>query len=554
MRNNQNIFELIEDVVDKNKVVNEINSEFLSELKKKTFQFGEFNFEDDVWYCSKYHLDSKVNGAYTIHFNKTPAKYKDITKYFALVYKGAISTKSEKVYYLNSFYKFLKDEYTHLSISEVDMIIFGRFIDYIHLLDLSKRSKEKTFHAAKKFFETMYNFEGIPYLNLNKTKNPFAIKKSKTLKGRIIPKEDLKKLDEFIFQNEDLPLVLKTYYWILRIYPNRHSEVSSIRIDCLTPMQGHFLLRIPSTKTNGGYPIPEIKAIPMAFTGHSKYVINLIKQQQVQVRALLDSTPLSKYYKHCDDFLLLDRMFKMSIKNGEIIVEYEFNYSGSANNVRQLYPLTDRLVNKHLAVICKYLNISADSPITTHRFRHNAISDRRNMGYTREQTMQLTDHKTNTMHDVYYHQDSKRHLEIFKEIEDNLFEINKVPTLFQGKILNIENKGIEKALLNKGVEQHLINRLKKPGSRTIGICGEITSSECNPKGTAYKYECYACNWFIPSADNINEYQEDYEYWLDVRDRTQNDQNRIAIFENAVRNMALLNRVISICKNSIKAHK
>lgn len=551
--NNQNISKA-HFIVDKKELLNEVNADFLSELRKKTLQFGDFNFEEDVWYCSKYHNDSRVNGIYTIYFYKTPLKYKEITKYFALLYGGAISTKNEKVQYINHFYKFLEYEYPKMSISQVSQKIFGKFVDYLTLIELGKRSKDKALQAAKIFFETMHNFEEVPYLNLKNTPNPFSKNRKKSLVNRIIPINDLKKLDEFIYQMNEIPLVFRTYYWILRTYPNRHSEVASIRKDCLTSMQEHYLLRIPSTKTNGGYPVPEIKAIPMAYSGHSKYIIELIREQQKQVEILRDSIPLNQYYKHCYDFLFIHQMFNLRIDNGKLIVDYDYKYPGSTKDSRLLFPLTERLMNKHLGVISKYLNIDGGVAITTHRFRHNAISDRRNFGYTREQTMQLTDHKSSTMHEIYYHQDRERHIEVFKEIENKLINFSEVPVLFQGKVMNIDNPMIEKALLKKGMEQHLINRLKKPGGRTIGVCGELTSGDCNPKGTAFQYECYGCDWFIPSGDSIDDYKEDYEFWSKVRDNSQDDHKRIAVYENAVRNMALLNRIISICMDSIETHK
>lgn len=554
MKNNQNISKP-HFIVDKKELLNEVNADFLSELRKKTLQFGDFNFEEDVWYCSKYHNDSRTNGVYTIYFYKTPQKYKEITKYFALIYDVAISTINEKVQCLNHFYKFLENEYPEMQISRVNQKIFGEFVDYLALIDIGERTKDKTFQAAKTFFQTMHNFEEIPYFDLRDTPNPFGRKnRKKSLANRIIPIDDLKKLDEFIYRRYDIPLVFRTYYWILRTYPNRHSEVASIRKDCLTSMQGHYLLRIPSTKTNGGYPMPEIKAIPLAYNGHSKYIIELIREQQKQVEILRDSIPLNQYYKHCYNFLFIHQMFNLKIDDGNLIVDYDYTYPGSTKDSRLLYPLTERLMNKHLGVISKYLNIDDEIPITTHRFRHNAISDRRNFGYTREQTMQLTDHKSSTMHEVYYHQDRERHIEAFKEIENKLINFSEVPVLFHGKVMNIDNPMIEKALLKKGMEQHLINRLKKPGFRTIGVCGELTSGDCNPKGTAFQYECYGCDWFIPSGDNLDDYKEDYEFWSKVRDNSQDDPKRIAVYENAVRNMALLNRIISICMGSIETYK
>lgn len=106
-------------------------------------------------------------------------------------------------------------------------------------------------------------------------------------------------------------------------------------------MQEHYSIRIPSTKANGGYPVPEIKAIPMANSGHSKYIINLIKEQQTQVEILRGKVPLNKYYSHCYDFLLLHKLFVFRIKDEKLIVDYEYRYLSSVKDGRLLFPFIE---------------------------------------------------------------------------------------------------------------------------------------------------------------------------------------------------------------------
>ena len=39
----------------------------------------------------------------------------------------------------------------------------------------------------------------------------------------------------------------------------------------------------------------------------------------------------------------------------------------------------------------------------------------------------------------------------------------------------------------------------------VGICSDI--SGCNPKGTSIHFECYACDWFVPKIEYLDDYQK-----------------------------------------------
>ncbi|MFH4238274.1 hypothetical protein WAJ08_21405, partial [Acinetobacter baumannii] len=54
----------------------------------------------------------------------------------------------------------------------------------------------------------------------------------------------------------------------------------------------------------------------------------------------------------------------------------------------------------------------------------------------------------------------------------------------------------------------------------------------------------------PKADYLEDYKKEHRYWLDVIERTANDERRAAHLENAIRNVSYLERIIEVCQSGI----
>ena len=85
-------------------------------------------------------------------------------------------------------------------------------------------------------------------------KNPFTanpyIQKIK-LDYKYIPESIACKLDE-VFKKEEIELHIRCVYWILRLIPSRISEVLAMKINCVKPYNGNYVIFIPTWKQNGG--------------------------------------------------------------------------------------------------------------------------------------------------------------------------------------------------------------------------------------------------------------------------------------------------------------
>ena len=101
----------------------------------------------------------------------------------------------------------------------------------------------------------------------------------KTTSDKYIPDEVVKKLD-LRMKQEDIPLAYKTVYWILRLIPNRITEVLSMKVDCLKQIDDNtYILSIPTFKQAGQYHKGSVKLIEIKYESMGKFLIDLIKEQ-----------------------------------------------------------------------------------------------------------------------------------------------------------------------------------------------------------------------------------------------------------------------------------
>lgn len=147
----------------------------------------------------------------------------------------------------------------------------------------------------------------------------------------------------------------------------------------------------------------------------------------------------------------------------------------------------------------------------------------------------------------YTHQLVEKHKEIHLNIS-GLRNSNDSPVEFQGKILNLDNRTVQQ--LAKDSKRYLT--WEANGKKGVGICSDI--SGCNPKGTTIHFECYACDWFVPKLEYLEDYKKEFSYWQEIINRTSTDPQRVAHFENAIRNLSYIERIIKICETSVGKFK
>ncbi|MBG9747795.1 hypothetical protein ABD81_16390 [Bacillus thuringiensis] len=517
------------------------NEKLKIELRSKINQLGDFKFEDDVWYFNKKHKDAQHKRSYVVRFLSIDDEYKEALKYYTLIKNNSVLSIQRKVYKFGIFLVFMKKNYQGKNLKEVDRSIINKFEYELRLNhDCSTNRKAFIYSAVQDIFEVMRGFPVFPDIVPTKEINPFKQVGNKN--KRVIPNEVIKKLD-FLMKdfNVNVPLEFRTLYWLMRSFPNRITEILSMKRSCLNTFYSEYTITIPSFKQNGGYLQGELKTIPVIYHGHGKFVIDLIKKLQRQTESLLENFELGDRHKKNSDYLFIVRHWSFRDDNNK--VSYVYNKQHKTLRIWDSEKI-NKLI-KELVLISGIKDTKGNIYCpTTHQFRHNAITDRLyQVGYTVEQIIKLTKHKNTNMLANYIEQIKEKHKEVHLNIS-NLKNAQDSAVSFRGRIMNLDEKTIK--YLSKDINKYLTWEVN--GKKGVGICGDIIG--CNPKGTSIHFECYACDWFIPKADYLEDYKKEHQYWLDVIERTANDKRRAAHLENAVRNVSYLERIIEVCQSGI----
>ncbi|MBU8879238.1 tyrosine-type recombinase/integrase [Bacillus sp. FJAT-29790] len=507
-------------------------------------QFGHFNFSDDSWYFSKKHKDSLPKASYTITFYQAPSQYKEWVKYYALFSETSIYDTFQKCLRISRFLKYIVQYHSGIPLAEINRDHVNAYEYFLRQDNSSIVNQQKHYAALQDFFMKLTDFDEMPNIVPTKNKNPFPFIKEKS-KRKPLSKKVLRSWD-LVMKNEsnNIPIEFRTVYWLLRSFPNRITEILSMQRDCLKSFYGEYVIQIPTFKQSGGFDREEVKMIPVAYTGHGKYVVDLIRDLQKQTEKLLVEYPTVQGAK--TDYLFVIRNWSFKGKNGNLEVKFS---SRSSTNITNWQRPKINLLLCQLALIFDFRDESGLLVIpTTHQFRHNTVTDRLyTVGYTTEQVRRLTGHKNEVMTKHYTHQLVEQHKAIHLGIS-GLRNPNDSPVEFRGKILNLDDRTIKQ--LSKDSRRYLT--WEANGKKGVGICSDI--SGCNPKGTSVHFECYACDWFVPKLEYYDDYKTEHAYWQEIIDRTAKDPRRSAHFENAVRNLSYLERILSICEKGIAQFK
>ncbi|MED3561909.1 integrase, partial [Bacillus xiapuensis] len=560
-------------------------------LQNKVTQYGFFNFNDDVWYCEKMKKGVGYPSEVTINFTDVLEEYKELLKYFSLMSTNSISVIQDKVKSVNHFLKYLKENFSYIPLHNVNRKIISKFELYLEYDESkSKDAKRLDYDGLMEFFETMSDFPELPPQIPTKRRNPFYSKPKKNSK-KYIPLNVIRQFDKVMKdETNGIPLILRLLYWLQRSFPNRIREVGSIRINTVKTLYSYYVLTIPTWKQNGGYLIEEIKTIPILNSGHGKYIVDLIKRWEKGREDLIHHFPIKKDY---EDILLLYPSFSMYFVDGKVTTKLmaenyrrtlQFHKKHPEKNIKELTnllnaaginihnhtvsrhlkrkidlkliemsPFSSQRFNKYFKCIAEFFNITDEKGniynITSHQFRHNATTDRLYIGgYTIDQVKTLRIDKGNKMVKQYAHQQKEFHKDMWSK-STGLKSPSEAPVEFKGVIFNLSDKQITNRL-SRTPGAYLT--WEANGKKGVGLCSNINS--CNPSGTDVHFECYECDWFVPKAEYYEDYKKELEYWQNIMESTAGIPKRAAVFENAIRNVNCLERIISICEAGIEKYK
>lgn len=499
------------------------SDESMSLLLKRLNQIGSNNkFEDDKWVCDKMIKDAgQVISDYTIYFANTPDKYKNLFKYYVLIRLGKVSirTLNASLSYYKLLFDFLEKNKGYIPLRDVNKKIIKDFELYLKNTDLAKSTKEGVWYCSKAFFGNLLGWDEVPKKNPFGAVNPFKrTKKDYKNDEKYIPDFITKQLDE-VFKNELIPLHYRLVYWLLRAIPSRISEVTGMNIDCLKPSYDNKLvLFIPTWKQNGGYIQSELRSIYLNPEGEfEKFLIKMIREQQEVALALQDN-----------------------VKNKGHLFTYQ--HSREKNGKKAYLILNKVVVEEHFYDICmehdvRY-NDGNDFRLTPHQLRHNAITDRIEVGFSFIEIRDMTNHKGNSMiWNAYYHPRKeivlKRQKELLK-IRKSSEEIEK-PLYFRGRILNLDKQTEDRILKNPRAYRIM------EGEHSIGICSDITGCKSN------MFECLDCNYFVANADDLEYFKEQVKVW---ESKVKMFNGRKQALENAQHNLKLHKSIVERIEDQI----
>ncbi|BDZ31845.1 tyrosine-type recombinase/integrase [Lactiplantibacillus sp. WILCCON 0030] len=464
-------------------------------LKRTISSFGEFSFSDDSWYYSELHGGSAMKGTCTITFHKVPLIYRDTVKYYALLNPGNPGTTQKKVLKIADFLIMLSEKFEKISIQCVSYRHVNAYEQYLMLSDDSWNTKSFSYSAIQDFFIKIADLVESPFELPVKQINPFR-QTRRFAEEKYIPKSATKKLDTFFQSNSVvMPVAFRLLYWMLRSFPNRVNEVLSMKVDCISQLEDLYFLEIPMYKQKGPTARPEIKRIPVTNVDHGKYIIDLVRQVKLQQKELIKIGHVCSATLN-ENLLFITESGHFGIKGGKITF-IAHNTKHHILNMSLVY------VNNRLRELCKLLDLrdtqSHPLQLTSHYFRHNAITDRLYVpNYTQEQIMKLTGHKNERMIQNYTHERK----DIHKQLAQNA---DKVP-LTLARI--IEFNAATTSYLSTNENCYGLSEVNS--EKGLGICEDIDN--CKRDGTPFRFCCYFCPWFRPNKAYLPAYEKELTYW------------------------------------------
>lgn len=517
-----------ERVISETDVFHKTESEKL--LQSLTKFGGNIRFEDDMWRCDLMKRSQVHTEDTDIYLGKIPSEYIEYAKFYCItrltkgVSVGGINKALQGVRRLTEFLTL-----NNINILKINNNAERGYYEYLNSLKykgrpLSESYKNSLWSYTKNFLEFLSGWEGIPPLFKLKTENPY--KKPTKKDYKYIPDKVINRLDK-VFKYDNIPSYIKLFYWIARSVPSRATEVLGMKLDCLKPYgENTWVVIIPTWKQNGGYKEPQIRRIYINYTGHGKYIIDLIKEQQEFVKSIQKKLPndMKGYLFTIHPFRFMNNRYKFKGIIDYYIYKDEFVIPDRRKLARDL---------NHL---CKLHQVKDESnkiyKVTSHQLRHNGITDRIYAGFTPLQIMLQTEHQNDAMiTKAYTHIQNKELINKQREVNGEGDLKEALPVMFRGRILNMDEKTEDRLLRNKRAYK----------IKDLGICSDITGCSNNI------FECLGCDYFVPDADNLEYFKQQVTYW---EERVVLYGKNLSLKENAEYNLELHKQIVDRIETTI----
>lgn len=448
----------------------------IEEAEKKLQSYcSQSLFDDDTWVVDNAFCDKNTNrnkkSIYFSQIKNEPLKNEvKLWILYRLMKRRSVST--------------LVDDVTHVSklancidgnINSFDKITPAHVLNFYNLIfenspEITLRGQLRDWYGVKTFANEM------KLKTLKSCMNKYVVEQypqNPKVDSKYIPDDVAIKMD-IIMKLDTIPLAYRCVYWSLRLIPNRITEVLSLTTNCLKQIdEDTYMITFPTFKQAGSYYKGSVKMIELKYDGIGKFYIDLIKSQIEYTQGLNKN----------DQFLLYTPVYRMTKPNDKI----KFSLMPG----RELILLDSHDIWRFFKKVCTAYELKDESgnlvSLTSHQFRHNAITDRLTSGIFRPiEVMGLTaHHNTQMIEQSYTHRSAK----------DLSIENKKV--VFRGRIINTDNDLQENAILKRPFAKRIYK---------LGVCSDVR--ECSHD----KSQCLRCPYLIPNADELDYYQNEINDW------------------------------------------
>lgn len=442
------------------------------------------HFSDSPWQADVWEIHIQTSGkAAKIRFPQIHGLDADILRATALSFlvqcasaEAAQRVVREGAYFLEYLSK------VGIHIESIRTSIVNRYVEHLKALDIGLGQKNSRIRSACSLYEAcLENVDFEAYV----TAVDFSYRFSERAgKKRAPDKCVVDALDQAFFNlsYEGIPLVIRLTYFLLRLIPNRISEVLSIDLECISyPDLGIFAVSIPTSKET---PLHILQYSQYCFTMDGKtesIFYRLLRQQQDAIRSYATSDDVDVNY------LLFD------VTKGRALSANDFN------------TFLDQFIREH-----HIFDANGNCPtVTSHDFRHVCIGERLRSGvYSPEQTMKEANHSNVDVTLSYGYQSEHDEAE-------NLGAISSVVLESDFNVVDQED-----AVPHQRVNPAKYDRLQNNTAyiRIIPGTGLCSNAKCTPQ-----YEqCTFCDCFTPDRLYL-------EYFTEAREIV---QKRVLKFMNS----------------------
>ena len=155
--------------------------------------------------------------------------------------------------------------------------------------------------------------------------------------------------------------------------------------------------------------------------------------------------------------------------------------------------------------------------VTSHKFRHNGVTDRLRAGFTLPQIAEMTAHHGTAMLYASY-----AHLNLFPEtiVEPMKYqtEAENPYVLFGGRILNMDSVTESRLLKNiRAALPYMDADLRELAERTMQKVADVTHCRSGV------WECISCKDFVPEMEQLVYFKEQAADWESKAEKFRSDR-------------------------------